>query len=46
LQLKPEIKAQKNRVTGMIALTELNQLVSVSDTGTLVVSEISSGEEI
>lgn len=33
-------------MTGIVALPEVNRVVSVSDSGLLVVAEISSGEEV
>jgi len=40
------INTQKDRVMGMIAFPEANKLIAVSDLGILVVSELTTGDEI
>lgn len=42
----PEFRNQSDRITGMVALPEANKLIAVSDIGSLIVSELTSSEEI
>jgi hypothetical protein len=42
----PAIMTQKERVMGMIAFPEANKVIAVSDLGILVVSELTSGDEL
>lgn len=42
----PPIRNQTNRITGMLAYPEANKIISVSDQGTLLVSELTTGDEL
>ena len=37
---------QRLRITGMLAYPELNKLITISDDGTLHVSEITTGDQL
>ena len=40
------ITTQKERVMGMIAFPEANKVIAVSDLGILVVTELTTGDEL